>query len=257
LACLSFRVRKWDPAIIIYEVGAEQTLHFIQVFAAAKKCGLVGDDLILYHTKHGLYLSSDGKKFQTRKGGAVKLESILDEAVKRARDIIESSQTTRGLKKEDIDSVSRMVGIGAIKYFDLSHAVKSDIVFDWENIMNLEGNSGPYIQYTYARCQSVLKKAGRKKVEGAKANEFGEEEALVVRSLAQYSGKLADAAKNYSPNILCSYLFDLARKFNNFYDKCKILESPKKDFRLMLTGGVGQIIKNGLDILGIDTPERM
>ena len=140
LATLKFRKDKWDPDLIIYEVGAEQTLHFQQVFAAARMLGYVREGCSLIHTKHGLYLAENGKKFRTRTGSTVNLEEVLREAITRARN-------------------NPAVGIGAIKYFDLSHNVQSDIVFDWEKVMVLQGNSGPYLQYTYARAQSVLVRA--------------------------------------------------------------------------------------------------
>ena len=260
LACLRFRSRKWEPDIVIYEVGAEQTLHFQQVFAAARKLGLINKKVFLYHTKHGLYLSPDGKKFRTRKGGVVKLEDILEDAINRARKIIEKSETSRGIKVDEVKNVAEMVGIGAVKYFDLMHSVASDIVFDWEKVMNLEGNSGPYLQYTFARTQSVLHKAKtNKKLTISKKDdvEINAEELILLRSLARFSGAMADAAKNYSPNIICNYLFDLAQKFNNFYSQHKIIGSENQEFRITLTTAVGQIIKNGLTILGIKTPERM
>ena len=261
LACLRFRSRKWDPDMVIYEVGAEQTLHFQQVFAAARILGLVSNKVILHHTKHGLYLSPDGKKFRTRKGGVVKLEDILEDAIKRAREIIEKSETSRGIKGGEIKEVSEMVGIGAVKYFDLMHSVTSDIVFDWEKIMNLEGNSGPYLQYTFARIQSVLQKA-KTKIKKPTINEkdvkkINPEELMLLRTLAQFSGVIFDAAKNYSPNILCGYLFNLAQKFNNFYNQHKIIGNDNEKFRIILSGAVGQTIKKSLTMLGIKTPARM
>ncbi|MBL7036761.1 arginine--tRNA ligase, partial [Candidatus Microgenomates bacterium] len=148
LATIKFRMQKWNPEIIVYEVGAEQTLHFRQLFAAAKLIGLVNDDVKLIHTGHGLYLAPDGKKFSTRKGSTVKLEEVLNEAIIKAKELGSTDGKT-----------AQMVGIGAIKYFDLSHGVSSNVVFDWKKVLNMEGNSGPYIQYSVARTNSVIKKA--------------------------------------------------------------------------------------------------
>ena len=147
LATLEFRRDQWNPDLVIYEVSVEQKLHFEQVFAAARLLGLIGEKTVLYHTKHGWYLGPDGKKFSTREGKTVKLEEVLQEAIVRAKKL--------GCKDE---ATAKAVGVGAIKYYDLMRSVTTDVIFDWEKVMNLEGNSGPYLQYTYARAKSVLLK---------------------------------------------------------------------------------------------------
>lgn len=247
LATLKFRVRKWDPAIIIYEVGAEQSLYFQQVFAAARLLGLVKPEVALVHTAHGLYLDRDGKKFSTRKGKTIKLTEVLDEAIKRAEKL--------GNKKEG----AKEVGIGAIKYFDLMHSVGSNVVFDWEKMMNLEGNSGPYLQYTVARINSVLAKAPSFKGLSSKAvySNLDSEELSILRSLVKFPDVIKEAAENFAPNLLCNYLYDLAQKYNGFYNKDKIIGGDNETLRLALSSGVNQVLKNGLKILGIATPERM
>ncbi len=258
LAAIKFRMRKWDPAIIIYEVGAEQTLHFQQVFAAARLLGLVDDSTELVHTAHGLYLAPDGKKFSTRKGKTIKLEDVLNEAINRAEEL--------GKKPNGSDyakATAAIVGIGAIKYFDLMHSVKSDVVFDWDKMMNLEDNSGPYLQYTVARCNSVLAKSENWKIDDSLGIENWElkiEEESVLRSLIHFPEIIEEAADNFAPNLLCNYLHDLAGKYNHFYNSCPILNNSDQkvtNFRLTLTNGVAQVLKNGLGILGIETPERM
>jgi arginyl-tRNA synthetase len=254
LATLKYRIEEWHAKIIIYEVGAEQKLYFEQLFAAAREMQIVSDDTILYHTNHGLYLGTDGKKFSTRKGKTIKLEEVLDEAVDRAKKLGNSDEET-----------SKQVGIGAIKYFDLMHSVQSNVVFDWEKIMNMEGNSGPYLQYTYARSQSVLGKAEMinaklQMLNGEDALELNPEELLVLRTLPKFTEVIQDAAENYSPNILCNYLYDLAQKFNTFYNKHRILEADitsSKQFRVALTDATARVLQNGLQILGIETPEKM
>ncbi len=301
LACIRFRVREWNPDIFIYEVGVEQKLHFQQVFAAAKQLGLVNKRVILYHTNHGWYLAPDGKKFSTREGKTVKLEEILREAVERAKK----------LGSEDEDT-ARKVGIGAIKYYDLMRSVQTDVVFSWDKIMNMEGNSGPYLQYTYARTRSVLAKSIYKKTNTksqTKSNDknsdvsnlenwdlnvvsdfefdisnLNKEELSLLRSFIHFPEVVETAAENYAPNLLCNYLFDLAQKFNTFYQKHKIIgglevrhtgsgtqlkylnkgSSPGvygtrsvESFRLSLTLATGTIIKSGLELLGIDSPEKM
>lgn len=254
LATIRFRERKWDPDIIIYEVGAEQTLHFKQVFAAAKLLGLIKKPVSLVHTAHGLYLAPDGKKFSTRAGKTIKLEEVLNEAVKRAMKLQKDNDGPAS-----VETTARQVGIGAIKYFDLMHSVQSNVIFEWEKIMNMEGNSGPYLQYTAARCNSVIQKAPH--VQGTTLHidysNLNDEELLVLRSLMKFSEIIESSAKLYSPNLLCNYLYDLAQKFNGFYNQHKIIDSENENFRLALTGGVGQVLKNGLKLLGIQTPERM
>ena len=245
LATISFRVRKWNPDIIIYEVGAEQSFYFKQIFAAARLLGLVDEKVKLVHTAHGLYLAPDGKKFATREGKTIKLEDVLDEAIKRASAYAEAT--------------ARQVGIGAIKYFDLMHSVQSNVVFDWEKMMNLEGNSGPYLQYTTARANSVLRKAEFSifNFQFSINLQINNEEMAVLRKLCQFQEVIAFAAINYSPNILCNYLYDLAQKFNTFYNRHRIIGSENENFRLALTTAVGSVLKTGLELLGISTPERM
>lgn len=247
LAAIKFRVRKWNPSIVIYEVGVEQSLHFQQVFAAARLLGLVKDSVELVHTAHGLYLAPDGKKFSTRKGKTIRLEEVLDEAIVRAKKL-----------GNDGEKVAKEVGVGAIKYYDLMHSVKSNVVFDWNKMMNLEGNSGPYLQYTVARTNSVLEKVTLKGVAlHGVADKLNEEELSILRKLVQFSEVIDNAARTYSPNLLCNYIYDLAQKYNSFYNKHKIIGSDNDEFRLALTKGTGQVLKNGLKLLGIETPERM
>jgi len=255
LATLKFRRDKWQPKKIVYEVGGEQTLHFQQVFAAARLLGYAEKETELVHTRHGLYLSAGGKKFSTRKGDSIKLEEVLEEAIERARKLGNTDQAA-------------VVGIGAVKYFDLMHQVQSDIVFDWEKIMNLEGNSGPYIQYTFARTQSVMGK-----VQNFSYNELSlyegqlhPEEETIIRWVYKFSEVVEESAGRYAPNLLANFLYELAQRYNTFYNKHSIL-TPQggteaelqriRLFRLLLTEATGQVLKNGLNLLGIQAPERM
>lgn len=242
LATLKFRKEKFNPDIVVYEVGGEQALHFVQLFSAARMLGYVKETTQLIHTKHGLYLAPDGKKFSTRKGKTVKLEEVLLESVQRAKKL--GSET---------DKMAKAVGIGAVKYFDLKHNVQSDIVFDWEKMFALEGDSGPYIQYTYARAKSVLQKATGQKGK-AKANDINSDELVILRWIYRFPEIVEVAAKTFSPNLICSYLFELAKRFNSFYATSPILEN---DFRLALTEATSIVLKNGLTILGIEAPEKM
>lgn len=243
LALMFFRKKEWNPDLQIFEVGADQKLYFKQVFALAEMMGLftLGQ---LHHVAHGMIRLKEGK-MSTRRGRNIKLENVLSEAVSKASRL--------GAKDE---KTAKMVGIGAVKWNDLRRDPEGDYVFDWEDVLNMQGNSGPYLQYTFARTQSVLAKS---KVGGEveKGINFSPEELALLRSFAQFSGIICDAAKNYSPNLLCEFLYDLAQKYNSFYNKHKIIGSENERFRLAVTAATGQILQNGLKLLGIETPEKM
>jgi arginyl-tRNA synthetase len=247
LATIKFRVEEWDPQTIIYEVGSDQKLHFQQVFETARKLGWA-DGREFVHVAHGLIRFAEGK-LSTRRGQTVKLEDVLDEAIARAKKL------TGG--NEDI---ARAVGVGALKYFDLSHQPQTDIVFDWEKLFLLEGNSTPYLQYTYARAKSVLAKAPKTefKIEDLRSKILDAETPL-LRYIYRFPEVVKEAVKTYSPNLLCNYLFELAQRFNSFYAAAPILkaEGDTKSLRLVLTSATAQVLKNGLTILGIETPERL
>lgn len=248
LATLKFRTEKWHPDLIIYEVGAEQTAYFQQLFAGARLLGYVNEKISLIHTKHGMYLAADGKKFKTREGKTIKLQTVLEEAEKRAVTLGSKDKTT-----------AQMVGVGAIKYFDLSHSVTSDIVFDWDKMMALEGNSGPYLQYTIARTNSVILKRSDLLKFGLNRSDPSQnpEELTLLRTFIHFPEVIESAATHFSPNILCNYLYDLAQKYNNFYNLHRVIGSDNEEFRLKLTAATGQILKIGLKLLGIESPEKM
>jgi arginyl-tRNA synthetase len=258
LATIRYRMRTWNPVKIIYEVSVEQELHFKQVFAAAYELKLVDESVELFHTNHGWYLGPDGKKFSTRAGKTVRLEEVLEEAIDRAKKFGSPDAET-----------AKQVGVGAIKYFDLMRAVRTDVVFDWEKVMNMDGNSGPYLQYTFARTQSVLRKTDdnrpmtndeeQSKKSSVVSHKLNDEELSVLRLLPKFSEVVEDAAMNYSPNLLCNYLYDLAQRYNAFYNKHRILEAEdgQKEFRLALTQATGTVLKNGLSLLGIEAPVKM
>jgi arginyl-tRNA synthetase len=251
LATDKYRKEKYDPDIIINEVGSEQSLYFKQLFEVEKLLGWFKEGARV-HVGHGLYLT-EGKKMSTRAGKTVKLEDVLSEALVRAKK----------LGNEDAET-AKVVGVGAIKYFDLSHHPLTNINFDWESMFALEGNSGPYLQYTVARCNSVLAKS--KSLQGGafkgdtlqgRYEDLNFEELSVLRILMRFTEIVAASAGNYSPNLLCNYLYQVASIYNTFYAKSKIIESDNEEFRLALTSATGQVLKNGLKLLGIQSPERM
>jgi arginyl-tRNA synthetase len=262
LATIKYRLKKWNPDLIIYEVGADQKLHFQQLFKTVEILGWAKKTKFV-HVAHGLYRTKTGK-FSTRKGETVHLEDVLKEAIERAKEIIEKSETSRGLTEKEKERVSKIVGIGAVKYNDLSQHPSKDIIFDWEKVLNLKGNSAPYLQYTFVRCQSVLKKSGSWMLEVGirklQIEKLKKEEIDILREIYKFPEVVQEAAKKFSPNLICNFAFDLAKKYNLFYDLYQILKAEDKEtkkFRLILTRAVAQIIKNSLFLLGIQTPEKM
>lgn len=268
LATDKYRKEKYDPDLIINEVGSEQALYFRQIYETEKLLGWYKEGQRV-HVAHGLIRFKEGK-MSTRKGNVIWMDDVLSEALTRAKKL--GSET---------DELAKTVAIGALKYNDLKRDSKTDIVFDWDEILNMEGNSGPYLQYTVARCNSVIQKAPTFKGASFKGeySNLNNEELLVLRSLGRFSEVIPTASKNYSPNILCNYLYDLAQKYNVFYNKHRILvdseqsteyggvdgngsrltvhSSPTSEFRLLLTSATGQVLKNGLKLLGIQAPEKM
>ena len=258
LACAKYRLKRWKPNLIIYEVGAEQALHFRQLFETIERLGWAKREKF-YHLAHGLYRLKEGK-FSTRKGLTIHLEDVLKEAIERAKEIIEKSQTSKILSEKEKKEVAKIVGIGAIKYNDLKMHPSSDIVFDWEKILNLKGNSAPYLQYTFVRAKSVLEKGKFKKVKKIEWKNLNQKEIEILRHLCKFPFVVELAAKNFSPNLICDFAFKLAQKYNLFYDQYPILKSEKKEqriFRLALSFGVAQVLKNSLNLLSISVPERM
>ena len=298
LATDKFRLDTYGPDIkIINEVGIEQELYFRQLFEVEKMLGWVKDRQRV-HIKHGHYRFADGK-MSTRKGNVIWLEDVLEEARRRAQALskqeVPINEKAQSFGDEDITNTkfsdsakehklgmveilgnAETISIGALKWNDLRRDSKQDIAFEWDDILNMQGNSGPYLQYTYVRTQSVVKKseALNSKFE-TNSNELKPEtqnlkpeETELLRFLSQYPYIVEQAAENFAPNLLCNYLFELSQKFNLFYQKCKIIDpviasgskQSKEDvqaFRLQLTKGVGQVLQNGLHILGIETVEKM
>lgn len=260
LAAIKYRSETWNPLKIIYEVGADQTLHFRQVFEAAKMFDW-GKKIHYVHLAHGMIRLPEGK-MSTRKGRTVKLESVLDESIRRAEEIIARSDTNRGLSGSERHDLARQVGVGAVKYYDLMHTPESEIVFDWDKMFVLTGNSGPYLQYTYARIQSLIEKVEYKDenadiVFSTQSTQLTNEEVGVMRHLVHYPEVVEIVGKMYSPNLLANYLYELASKFNTFYNANKIVGGENEAFRISLSFATASVIKDGLGLLGIEAPSKM
>ncbi len=257
LATIKYRRKKFRPYKIIYEVGTDQILYFKQLFWAAEMLGL-GKREDYVHVAHGMMRLPTGR-MRTRKGEIILLENVLKEAIEKAKKIAEKKNPR--LKKKEKEKIAKTIGIGAIKYSNLSRNPLSDIVFSWEEAFKLEGNSGPYLQYAYVRAKSIIRKSGVKSIKFNKQGFLGEEkEVLLLKRLAKFPNIVERAAKNYNPNLICGYLFDLAQDFNSFYESSSVIKEKDdnlKTMRLFLVKAFAQIIKNGLNLLGIETLERM
>lgn len=254
LATDKFRLenpRYGSDVTIINEVGAEQALYFKQLFELEEMLGWIKKGQRI-HIKHGMYRFKD-MKMSTRKGNTIWLEDVLEEAIKRAK----------GLAKDKVnEETAEKVGIGAIKWNDLKRSSHLDIVFDWDEILNMQGNSGPYVQYTYVRCKSILNKLDTSVIPDPDpgSSNMNEDELTILRTLNKYPEAVMEAAKNYAPNYITTYLYDLSQKYNLFYQKHQILKEANvntRNFRILLTQKVSIILRHGLNLLGIETVEKM
>jgi arginyl-tRNA synthetase len=248
-------MKKFKTDLVLYVVDNGQSLHFEQLFKSAEKLGLAGKEK-LFHVKFGLVLSEDLKKLSTRAGRHISLQEVIDEAVSRARKVAEEKQPD--LESKEKQKIAEAIGIGALKYNDLSQNRMSDIAFKWEKMLNLEGNSAPYLQYTYARLKSILRKA-KPVVRFDQKFLNSEIETEIILRLSEFPDILDLIIKNYLPHYLAEYLYKLAQEANLFYQKEKVLAAPKgeREARLALTQAIAITLKTGLGLLGIKTLERI
>jgi arginyl-tRNA synthetase len=258
LAALRFRHRVLEANEALYVVGASQQLHLRQVFAVARAAGFVPETLKTRHLAFGLVLKSDGTPFKTRDGADVKLVDVLDEAVDRATALL--SARDNDLDQQEQATIARVIGIGAIKYAELQKNRTTDYVFDWDTMLSFEGNTAPYLQYAYTRIRSLFRKSGLAAPDSNAEITLTEpqEAALALKNL-QFSEALTQYLDDYQANILCNYLFELAGSFMTFYEHCPILgaDADLKASRLRLSQITSETLSTGLNLLGIETVERM
>ena len=263
LACLRRRIGNFKADRVLYFVDARQALHFKQVFAVADAAGISNPQVELVHMPFGTMLGKDNKPFKTREGALVKLSELLDEAISRASTLLQERAVQS--KNPDIDdaelaALAEIIGIGAVKYADLSKNRTSDYVFDWDQMLSFDGNTAPYLQYAYSRTRSIF---SRGDVDVAALPEHvvseGEPERRLAVAIAGYQDLLEQVAQEGYPHQLCAYLYDLAGRFTQFYEQCPILTSDDavKTRRLTLTKQTGDVLANGLTLLGIRVAERM
>jgi len=257
LATVAYRVRQHQADEIVYVVDKRQSLHFRQLFAAARKLGY-GQRLV--HVGFGTILGADGRPIKTREGTAIRLADLLSEAVERARVIIEEKNPS--LDPEERDRVAEMVGIGAVKYADLSQNRTSDYRFDWSKLLAFDGNTAPYLQYVHARIRSIFRKMGdvdwRWPNQERPVLEHPAERNLTL-TLARYAEVIYDVPVDYLPHLLTDHLFNLSQTFNVFYRDCPVLNSSgvTRDTRLALCRLTARQMRHGLDLMGIQAPEQM
>ncbi len=259
LAACQYRSHQLNADRVIIFTDARQALHFKQVELVARKAGYLRDATTYDHCPFGTMMGEDGKPFKTRTGGTVKLAELLEEAVVRAKAVVQEKASD--LSDDEIAEVARKVGIGAVKFADLSKNRTSDYIFSWDAMLSFEGATAPYLQYAYTRVRSILRRANiADGFTAALVVEQEQEKQLAVK-LLRFEEALQQVMKDAQPNLLCNYLYELASLYMAFYEACPILkdgvEPTQRDSRLMLSIFTSKLLKQGLDLLGIEVMERM
>ncbi|ENT5983400.1 arginine--tRNA ligase [Salmonella enterica] len=260
IACAKYRYETLHADRVLYYIDSRQHQHLMQAWTIVRKAGYVPDSVPLEHHMFGMMLGKDGKPFKTRAGGTVKLADLLDEALERARRLV--AEKNPNMPADELEKLANAVGIGAVKYADLSKNRTTDYIFDWDNMLAFEGNTAPYMQYAYTRVLSVFRKANIDEQALASAPVIISEdrEAQLAARLLQFEETLTVVAREGTPHVMCAYLYDVAGLFSGFYEHCPILSAENdavRNSRLKLAQLTAKTLKLGLDTLGIETVERM
>ncbi|ECI0414556.1 TPA: arginine--tRNA ligase [Salmonella enterica subsp. salamae] len=260
IACAKYRYETLHADRVLYYIDSRQHQHLMQAWTIVRKAGYVPDSVPLEHHMFGMMLGKDGKPFKTRAGGTVKLADLLDEALERARRLV--AEKNPDMPADELEKLANAVGIGAVKYADLSKNRTTDYIFDWDNMLAFEGNTAPYMQYAYTRVLSVFRKADIDEQALASAPVIISEdrEAQLAARLLQFEETLTVVARDGTPHVMCAYLYDVAGLFSGFYEHCPILSAENdavRNSRLKLAQLTAKTLKLGLDTLGIETVERM
>ncbi|EYT84679.1 arginine--tRNA ligase [Streptomyces sp. Tu 6176] len=258
LSAIRDRVFNLKADTLLYVVDARQSLHFKMVFETARRAGWLGEDVKAQQLAFGTVLGKDGKPFKTREGETVRLVDLLDEAIDRASAVVR--EKAQDLSEQEIAERGAQVGIGAVKYADLSTSASRDYKFDLDQMVSLNGDTSVYLQYAYARTQSIQRKAGEVRPAAHPELELSPAERALGLHADQFAETVAEAAAEYAPHKLTAYLYQLASLFTTFYDKCPVLkaETPEQvENRLFLTDVTGRTLRQGMALLGIQAPERL
>jgi len=258
LATLMYRLRTWQPEEIVYVTDGRQQLHFHQLFSTFRRWHPeLAAKVRLAHVWFGAILGDDGKPLKTRSGENVKLSALLDEAEERAFKVV--TEKNPELPDPERREIARVVGIGAVKYADLVPNRQSDYVFSWDKMLSLQGNTAPYLQYSYTRIRSIFRKAKDETAATGTVNLAAPEELALGKHLLQFGVTLEAVADDYRPNFLCNYLYELSGHFARFYEACPVLraEGESRFSRIALCDATAQVLKTGLHVLGIDVLEQM
>ncbi|MFH0264834.1 arginine--tRNA ligase [Vibrio rumoiensis] len=259
IACAKYRYETLGADRVLYFIDSRQHQHLMQAWTIVRKAGYVPESVSLEHHAFGMMLGKDGRPFKTRAGGTVRLADLLDEATERAQKLIEEKNPE--LSTEEKANIANTVAMAAVKYSDLSKHRTTDYIFDWDNMLAFEGNTAPYMQYAYTRVASIFAKAGidMNSLSGDIMVGDDKEKALISK-LLQFDEAVSSVAREGQPHLMCSYLFELAGQFSSFYEACPILSAEDetvKQSRLKLSALTAKTIKQGLELLGIETLERM
>lgn len=258
LAAIRHRVRDLHANRIVYVIGAPQALHLQMVYAQARQAGWLPEDVETVHVQIGSVLGSDGKMLKTRSGQSVKLMELLEEAVARATDVL--ADLRPDLPAEQAATIARQIGIGAVKYADLSVAHDTEYTFDFDRMLALSGNTGPYLQYAVARIRSIFRRAGLDPADPRPIVVTEPAERDLGLLLASFGDVVAGVGDDLAPHKLCAYLFDVAQQFSTFYEQCPILKAPDdatRTSRLGLAAVTERVLVRGLSLLGLEAPEQM
>jgi arginyl-tRNA synthetase len=259
LACVIDRVDRLGANRMWYVVGAPQAQHLQMVEAATRAAGWLPSTVEMRHVAFGNVLGSDKKMLKSRSGDSVKLSALLDEAVERATAAVREKNPDLDAARQD--SIARMVGIGAVKYADLSTDRVKDYIFDWDRMLSFDGNTAPYLQYAHARICSIFRRAGvaRESLDTSVLAVSAKEERALALVLLQFDSAVHDTIDKASPHRLCTYLYEVATAFTGFYENCPVLKSeePVRSSRLVLCDATARVLRTGLGLLGIDAPEAM
>lgn len=260
IACAKYRYETLHADRVLYYIDSRQHQHLMQAWTIVRKAGYVPDSVPLEHHMFGMMLGKDGKPFKTRAGGTVKLADLLDEALERARRLV--AEKNPDMPADELEKLANAVGIGAVKYADLSKNRTTDYIFDWDNMLAFEGNTAPYMQYAYTRVLSVFRKADidAQTLASSPVIISEDREAQLAARLLQFEETLTVVAREGTPHVMCAYLYDVAGLFSGFYEHCPILSAENdavRNSRLKLAQLTAKTLKLGLDTLGIETVERM